>query len=553
MRFLYSTCALLLALAATPTAQTPAAAIEPIGYTVFLRGTPIGRENVSVRSDAGGLTVVTEGRVSAPADLVIRRAEFSYGPDWIPVSFALEANARGEEILLRTTVKDGIAVTEGSQGGKKISVTHPVGRQTVLHANGIFGSYVALARRLAGTTAGSEFRLYVVPVAEIPVRVASVHDERMQIGDDFLDVRRYELAISNPDGDLAAQLTTDSAGRLIGVNIPGQSLNVLRADLAASTTRTRVYSNPGDEPVTIPAAGFNLGATLTRPSTPPPPGGRYPAVIFVSDAGADDRDGFAFGIPTTGQLAGAIAQAGVVALRYDKRGFGQSGGRPESATVIDAAEDARAVMRWLAARKDVDPRRIAIVGHGEGAWVALLAASRERRFAAVISVAGAASTGAELVLAQQQRTLDALQLTPEERERRVALQKQIQTAVLTGRGWDGIPDEMRRQADTPWFQSVLAYNPMRVIEDVRQPMLFVHGELDRQTPVEHADRLANMARADSRSQSIDVVIVRGVNHLLVPAFTGETSEYATLTDRTVSRDVTAAIAGWLTKTFQAVK
>jgi uncharacterized protein len=201
----------------------------------------------------------------------------------------------------------------------------------------------------------------------------------------------------------------------------------------------------------------------------------------------------------------------------------------------------------------VDPRRIAIVGHGEGAWVALLAASRERRFAAVIAVAGAASTGAELVLAQQQRTLDALQLTPEERERRVALQKQIQTAVLTGRGWDGIPDEMRRQADTPWFQSVLAYNPMRVIEDVRQPMLFVHGELDRQTPVEHADRLANMARADSRSQSIDVVIVRGVNHLLVPAFTGETSEYATLTDRTVSRDVTAAIAGWLTKTFQAVK
>ena len=553
MRFLYSTCALLLALAATATAQTPAAANEPTGYTVFLRGTPIGRENVSVRSDAGGLTVVTEGRVSAPADLIIRRAEFSYGPDWRPVSFALDASASGEQILLQTTVKDGNAVTEGSQGGRKVSITHPVGPQTVLHANGIFGSYVALARRLAGSSAGAEFRLYVVPLAEIPVRVAAVHEERMQIGDDFLEVRRYELAISNPGGELTAQLTADGAGGLIGVNIPGQSLNVLRADLAASTTRTQVYSNPGDEPVTIPAAGFNLGATLTRPSMPPPPGGRYPAVIFVSDAGADDRDGFAFGIPTTGQLAGAIAEAGFVALRYDKRGYGQSGGRPESATVTDAAEDARAVMRWLAARKDVDARRIAIVGHGEGAWVALLAASRERRFAAVVSLAGAASTGAELVLAQQQRTLEQLQLTPEERERRVALQKQIQAAVLTGKGWEAIPADMRRQADTPWFQSVLAFNPMRVIEDVRQPMLFVHGELDRQIPVEHADRLANMARAESRSRSIEVVIVRGVNHLLVPAFTGETAEYATLPDRTVSRDVTAAMTAWLTKTFQAIK
>ena len=553
MRLLHSTCALLLALAATAAGQTPASTTEPIGFTVFLRGTPIGRENVSVRSDAGGLRVVTEGRISAPADLVIRRAEFIYGPDWVPQSFLLEANAGGEEILLRTTVKDGNAVTEGSQGARKVSISHPVDTQTVLHANGIFGSYVALARRLAATTAGTELRLYVVPQAEIPIRVASISNERMQVGGDFLDVRRYELVIANPGGDLVAHLTTDTGGRLIGVSIPSQSINVLRADLAASTTRTRVFSNPGDEPVIIPAAGFNLGATLTRPSVPPPPGGRYPAVVFLSDAGAEDRDGFAFGIPTTGQLAGAVAEAGFVALRYDKRGYGQSGGRPESATITDAAEDARTVRRWLADREEIDSERIAIVGHGEGAWVALLAAARERRFAAVVSIAGAASTGAELVLAQQERTLDQLQLAPEERERRVALQKQIQAAVLTGKGWDAIPADVRRQADTPWFQSVLAFNPMRVIEDVRQPLLFVHGELDRQVPVEHADRLANMARAESRSRSIDVVIVRGVNHLLVPAFTGEPSEYATLTDRTVSRDVTAAITGWLTKTFQAMK
>lgn len=554
MRVLYCTVAVLLALAPQARAQaTPAADPEPTGYAVFLRGTPIGREDVTVRVDGNGLSVVSEGRISAPADLIIRRAEFDYAPDWTPESFMLDAIAGGENVLLRTTVKDGNAVTEGVQGTRNVSITHAVGPQTIIHANGIFGSYVALARRLAGAKTGDEFRLYVVPQTEVPVHVASVSDERMQIGTDFLDVRQYELTITNPGGELTAQLTTDRDGRLVGVSIPGQSLNILRADLASSTSRTRVHSNPGDEPVTIPATGFNLAATITRPATPPPAGGRYPAVILLADSGADDRDGFSYGIPTIGELAGAIAEAGLMAVRYDKRGFGQSGGRAESATITDAAEDARAVMRWLSRRKDVDSRRIALVGHGEGAWVALLAAARERRFAAVVSIAGAASTGVDLVLEQQQRELDALQLPPEERERRVALQKQIQTAVLTGRGWDAIPADVRRRADTPWFQSLLAYEPREVIEDVRQPLLFVHGAVDRQVPVEHVDRLAAMAKEEGRSRAIEVVVVRGVNHLLVPATTGEMTEYATLTDASVSPEVTMTVTGWLTKTFQAIR
>ena len=46
-------------------------------------------------------------------------------------------------------------------------------------------------------------------------------------------------------------------------------------------------------------------------------------------------------------------------LRYDKRGVGQSGGRVEAATMADYAEDARAAVRMLSARKDIDRRRIA--------------------------------------------------------------------------------------------------------------------------------------------------------------------------------------------------
>jgi dipeptidyl aminopeptidase/acylaminoacyl peptidase len=90
------------------------------------------------------------------------------------------------------------------------------------------------------------------------------------------------------------------------------------------------------------------------------------------------------------------------------------------------------------------------------------------------------------------------------------------------------------------------------VDDVRQPILFVHGEIDRQIPVTHLTQLSELAR-QGRSRSVEVVTVRGVNHLLVPAITGEVGEYASLTDRSVSADVRSTVTGWLTKTFAAIK
>jgi uncharacterized protein len=158
-----------------------------------------------------------------------------------------------------------------------------------------------------------------------------------------------------------------------------------------------------------------------------------------------------------------------------------------------------------------------------------------------------------LVLEQQQHALDQLNLPAEERDKRVALQKQIQSAVLSGKGWESLPADVRKQADTPWFRSLLEFDPAKTLEKVRSLLLFVHGEIDRQVPVAHADRLADLARKESDSKAVELVIVRGVNHLLVPATTGEVSEYGTLTDRNISTDVTSAINAWLTKTFAAVR
>lgn len=549
MRAFHCSWTLVLALAVPAAAQQAPPEPGATGYMIFSRGTPVGREDVTVRTSATGTTIVSTGRTTSQVTFLLRRAEIRSRPDGTPERFALDASVNGADVTLRTLFDGGTATTEGEQQGKPVTITHQVDARTVILPNNVYGAYAGLARRLRDVAAGAELRAFVVPQAEVGIRVESVATERVQIGTSFLNVRRYELVVANPGGDLAVTLIADESGALVRLSIAAGALDVVRADLATSTSRVDVYSNPGDEPVLIPAVGFNLGATITRPTSA---AGRLPAVLLLSGSGAADRDGLSLGIPVLGQLAGALADAGFLAVRYDKRGFGQSGGRAESATLSDYAEDARAVVKWLERRTDVDPKRIAVVGHSEGAWVGLQAAAREKKIAAVVSIAGPAATGADIILEQQQRALDLLKLTPAEREQRVATQKQIQAAVLTGKGWENVPPDLRTQADTPWLQSFLAFDPATVVDDVRQPMLFVHGELDRQVAVAHVDRLSELARK-GRSKSIEVVVVRGINHLLVPATTGEISEYPSLTDRNVSADVRTSISAWLAKTFAAIK
>lgn len=158
-------------------------------------------------------------------------------------------------------------------------------------------------------------------------------------------------------------------------------------------------------------------------------------------------------------------------------------------------------------------------------------------------------TGAELNLEQVKHALARSSQSDAERQATIDLQKRIQTAVLTGEGWDTIPAGLRRQADIPWFQSFLAFDPAKVMPDIRQPILVVHGELDKQVLPSNADRLETLAKARKRKSPVSVVRVSGVNHLLVPATTGEVAEYSSLGQATVSRDVTSAIVDWLQKTL----
>jgi pimeloyl-ACP methyl ester carboxylesterase len=546
----------LVAAAQPPPVPPPLQEAGATSFTIFLRGAPIGSEQVALSRTATGWTIVSSGRLGAPIDVVARRLQVRYTPDWRPLELTLDGTARGNPQTIRTTIEGTTAksaIVVSGQATEKSDTIDP--NALLLLANSFFGPYEALAARLKTTAAGTELPVYLLPQMSITVRVGESSAEQIQTTARLVSARRTRVALILPGAQLDADLWTDDAGRMIRFSVPLQSLDVVREDIASVSSRSVSISRPNDEQVKIPGNGFLLAGTLSRPAqaSGAPSGAssalRLPAVILVAGSGPFDRDSLVFGIPILGQIAGALADAGFIVVRYDKRGIGQSGGRAEAAALADYAEDVRAAVKMLADRKDVDPKRIAVIGHSEGGLVALMAAAKEKRIAAVSLIATPGSTGADVMLAQQQRLLNRMTLTPEEKQAKVDAQRKIHDAVITGKGLELLPPEVRRTVDNAEFQSLLTSDPAKLVASVRQPLLIVQGGLDTQVEPQNADRLETLARARKNAPPVEVVKVPTVNHLLVPATTGEADEYGTLKDKQVSQLVTEALVTWLNKTL----
>ena len=136
-------------------------------------------------------------------------------------------------------------------------------------------------------------------------------------------------------------------------------------------------------------------------------------------------------------------------------------------------------------------------------------------------------TGADIVLAQQQRLLNRSPLSAEDKQKRIDAQKRIHDAVISGKGLELLAPDVRRAVDNVEYQTLLVADPAKILTDVRQPLLIVQGDLDTQVEPPNADRLEALARARKNAKPVEVVKIPGVNHLLMPATTGEVDEYPT--------------------------
>jgi uncharacterized protein len=541
--------ALVLAGPVAASAQPPPAAPDGAeAFTIFVRALPVGNEQIALTRSADGWSIVSSGRVGAPLDTVARRVEVRYTQDWRPRDMTIDATVRGQPQSLHAVVEGASVKTDFTTNGQPAQKTDTIDPGAVLLVpSAFFAPYEALAQRLKTTSVGGEIPVYNAPIMSFGVRVGESSSQQIQTTSRLITAKRTRVTLMTPGAPIDADIWTDETGRMIRFSVPAQSLEVVRDDVAAVSSRSVAISRPNDTQAHIPSNGFSLAGTISQPAQPP--AGRLPAVVLVAGSGPIDRDGLAFGIPILGEVAGALADAGYLVVRYDKRGIGQSGGRPESATLNDYAEDVSAAVKMLSDRKDVDPKRIAVIGHSEGGTVALMAAAKDKRIAAVGMVAAPGVSGAEVVLAQQKHLLDHSTMSDAEKQSKIDQQKRIHDAVISGKGLEQFPPEVRRAVDNAEFRSLLVADPAKLMPNVKKPVLIVQGELDTQVEPANADKLDTLARQRKNAPPVETVKVPGVNHLLVPAGTGEVEEYPRLAGRHISPAVTQALVGWLKKIF----
>jgi pimeloyl-ACP methyl ester carboxylesterase len=547
----YCTAALAtVSVCATLIAQTPTSP-QPVpgdaSFTIFQRGAQVGQEQIRLARAGSQWIISSTGRIGG---MVINQFEVKYSADWHPAELRFEVTPSAKEPAKKTLLATSFAVTsainEITQNGTTNSKTDQISARTIVLPNNSFAPYEAMAARLTTAQAGADLPVYVAPQAEVRAIVNGVSEESIQTPAGVVRTKKYDVSVQNPGTAIALTVMVDEQSRLARVDIPAAGLSAVRNDLAGVGARALTARNPTDADVTIPANGFSIAGTITKPQEV----GRlrHPTVVLVAGSGAVDRDSVVAGIPILSQLAGALAQQGFLALRYDKRGIGQTGGRTESATHKDYSEDLIAVVRWLAKRDDVDTRRLTVVGHSEGGAMAMLAAANEKKITSLVLLSTPATSGAELVLEQQRQALEQTKLTDAQKAEKVALQKQIHDAVVSGKGWEALPEEVRKQADTPFFRSMLLLDPAQIMARIKQPILIVQGDLDTQVPPAHGDKLADLARARKKGAGpVEVVHIPGVNHLLVPATTGEVQEYAKLETRTITPKLATTIVEWLKK------
>jgi hypothetical protein len=530
-------------------------------FRVFVRGVDTGIEEVTVMESADGWTLRGSGKLRAPVNIAMDFWEARYDRAWKPIELTINLTESAKLWTVHTTFSGTIASSDISQAGQLQRRTSTVAADTVVLPNLIFGAYEALAARLATEKVGSELQVFIAPQDALPATIHSVTDETIKVPGRVIAARRWMLHMGGASPKLEMEVWTEGS-RLLRLDIPTQMLTVMRDDIASVSARLVTLARPNDEEVSIPANGFSLAATISRPIAaaapetaapagrkPAPP--RLPAVVLVSGSGPSDRDEFVAGIPIFAQLANALADAGYLVVRYDERGAGQSGGRQESATIDEFAIDVRAVVAYLLKRRDVDPRKISLIGYGEGGWISLVVAAREQKIAAVGLIATPSTSGTDLVLEQQRLLFERGATSPAAQQAAVEQQKKILEAVVSGKGWENFNAEMRARVDTPLYRSFLLFDPAQAVVKVRQPMLVVHPMLDQEVPAYHGEQLAQLARSRPRAGATEFVQLTGVNHLLARATTGDITEYGTLTQRSISPAVTLELTAWLAKALAA--
>src|SRR5262245_48111264 len=300
-----------------------------------------------------------------------------------PLRHDLEVDVGGSYTRIELTFANGGATARVTQGNGKRDLELKVPPDVHVLAN----NFIAYLELLLRTNP---------PAPDKPTSYQLLSANALQVFP-YQVTRERELSEGDVQGtvykdSLGESLSVASDGRLLRLEVASQKLVFRRSSekpepIAIERPKPQQNDRITSEEVTITHDAVKLASAITRPKGST---GRLPGIFFISGSGAQDRQGYSAGIDLgTHEILDRLTEAGFCVLRVDDRGAGGSTGPLENISYDDLVSDALACVDFLLARSDVDPERVAVIGHSEGGLTAMIAADRREKIAAIVTMAAA--------------------------------------------------------------------------------------------------------------------------------------------------------------------
>ncbi|HYQ59063.1 MAG TPA: alpha/beta fold hydrolase [Draconibacterium sp.] len=372
------------------------------------------------------------------------------------------------------------------------------------------------------------------------------------------------VILGNYSGDLSTSDSITGKWRQSGMSF---DVNLVRIDKVAPLLRPQTPEPPfpylSEEVVyTNTESELKLAGTITIPKNAQ----ACPAVVMITGSGAQDRDETIFGHKPFAIIADYLTRNGIAVLRVDDRGIGGSEGSVSSSTSLDFVGDVIAGVEFLKDRKEIDPKKIGLIGHSEGGLIAPIAVTESKDITFIVMMAGPGTVGEQILYEQgaliarasglpdfsieqqkltQQKIFDVLKSESDTAKAKEKLRETLSQGMYAE-----MNDAMKKAIDneisnvnSEWFRFFLTYDPKPILEKVKCPVLALNGAKDLQVPVSNLEKVIKAVNSGG-NMSVDTVRFANHNHLFQNCETGSTAEYAQI-EETIDPEVLKTMKDWI--------